>query len=454
MKQRVIYNFLLACLGTLCVMTSCKEEKVKVDKWDITDVRITSLNVTSNSFSPEAQKAFYSIDQAQGLIYNANPLPYKTQLNKIKLDIKTFQFNIVKYQIGKDNKWVEWNKIDSIALDGNDQLKLLIEDREQTVKKEYSLKINVYQFDPLTIDWQEIESNGLEASTDDNFNTFILDSKILVYSSNRQDNTSAPYRTDKANPSQFEKVEMSGLSGAIKSIQMVGEKFYCATTGNNDLLQSDNGIQWTKVATIPGDDFEFLGVLKDPTDGHFIPTLLINRSGKKSKYGTFNNGSVTEYEEVQSSFPTSNFLITSREDHLRPIIRLYGGLNMSNIHSSYWETTNGKDWLTPTVSFVGTYPFSTSHIPSLGKVKGIDLMICKGKKSRESEIEDLVYYSINGTKTWELGQVSVLLPHQMNRNSFLFAFNDDKNNIYLASSVNSDVKGSIKLFKGTKRLQN
>lgn len=434
--------------------TSCSNDKIEVEKWEIKDVRITSVKITSKPYQKETENTFYSIDQAQGIIFNAIPISFGTKLDKIKLDINTFQFNEVKYALGDSQDYISWNKIDSIDIKGNDIIRLQVEDREHTMKKDYAIHINIYKFDPLTIVWDNVEASGITVDSKDEFFTFQKDGKVMVYASNREGNRSELYTMDLNNPGVFSKQSMKGLDGVIYSIQKTEDKFYaCVQKENRQILESNDGISWQAVnANIEG-NFSFLGAIKSPSGGKEILTLAVYNEGQSGRYAILSNGKVEQYEEIQNSFPVEHFAIFGGEDHYRPMIRLYGGSNSSKLSHGYWETTNGKDWLTPTLSFTGQYPFSTSAAPHIAQIKNLDLMFAKGKLKADDESDkDLIFYSVDKCKTWQLGQADILLPKGMIENSFLFAFNGKDNNIYLATSVHNE-NGAVKLYKGTRKLK-
>ena len=144
MKHRSIQHTLSSALGLLIFLfaSSCISNK-EIQNPELTTVQVSSFVLTSKS-NPSLEKVFFSIDHAKGKIYNAQPLPYGTQIDsvKIKVGIQT----PATFKLLIDGKEIERSAADSIYLRDrwNKEITVEVTNKEKALKKSYTVQILIH----------------------------------------------------------------------------------------------------------------------------------------------------------------------------------------------------------------------------------------------------------------------------------------------------------------------
>lgn len=164
-------HFALYILVTLLVsmnLVSCNKDDDTKSSSTITDYSVYSSATTLvSSFSLKANSKVmnnldsvkFTIDQERGLIYNADSLPFRTEVDKLLVNLKcastvaTREF-IVKGGIFQSDTTIVYTDavIDTIDFTGNVTLRITSRDGDHS--RDYKVKVNVRKQEPDTIVWK------------------------------------------------------------------------------------------------------------------------------------------------------------------------------------------------------------------------------------------------------------------------------------------------------------
>lgn len=167
MKLRVL-NIIIGLFIAACGITSCLESDVveyefssnaSITAFSITDSIVTYypavVNGRDTTLSTGIVGANYPfvINQHEGLIYNADSLPFGTDVSKVVVGITADTEGI--FIVAETDSL--WEATDSLNFKNPIQFKVM--SQAGTFGRTYTAKINVHQVDPDSLYWTKIESN-------------------------------------------------------------------------------------------------------------------------------------------------------------------------------------------------------------------------------------------------------------------------------------------------------
>lgn len=163
---------LFLTLGVILFCVGCgrSDDEVYYISYNNTMVKSFSL-VSDESILPNLDKIFFTIDLDKALIYNADSLPYGTDISGIAI---TATFNsassvLVYYQSGGTTQRYNYlydasTKIDfTESENGGVRMSVVAADGYST--REYMIKLNVHKVEADSLYWQQLEVNTLPQST-------------------------------------------------------------------------------------------------------------------------------------------------------------------------------------------------------------------------------------------------------------------------------------------------
>lgn len=180
----------------------------------------------------------FVIDQTQGLIYNVDSLPYGTDVSKVVVNINAD--GIVFIAATTDSIWEE---TDSLNYENPIQFK--VRAYNGTMGRTYTSMVNVHKQDPEKMTWSKLQSN---------FSKDIQVQKAVYYKDQifvfaEQDNQIAVTRTLSSNGNIWETPQPIDIPVKADYSSVIVWKDFLYILAENQLYQSDNGINWIKVQT-------------------------------------------------------------------------------------------------------------------------------------------------------------------------------------------------------------
>ena len=353
-----------------------------------TDAQIVSFSLSHDSIS-ELKTVVFSIDQANGLIYNHDSMTYKTNVfEKVIVSYSSdIAGNVLNVTDG-DSTWVTSG--DSLDMSKPQRLKVFALDGITT--KFYNVKLNIHQIDPDSMQYIKMGDDQSFLNTKE-VKSILFDNYYYIYT--RSGSSTSLHRS--ADMLAWSEVPMTGFpsDAVVRGIQTNGQGiFLCTETG--DLYGSYDAFSWNKfaaeypVVTILGylnksaiqSEGLALVVRKDDSDLFAFTSDLLSWS-----YGN----------KVSESFPLSDFSSVNNSSALIERLTIIGGLSAAgDPQNTVWSTQDGLYWAKLTSE--------SSVFPKMYGANSFiydeELYLLNGKLADGKYNEEL-YYSIDGGATWK-----------------------------------------------------
>ncbi|MDR0733737.1 MAG: DUF6242 domain-containing protein [Dysgonamonadaceae bacterium] len=335
---------------------ACLHSCLGNDEYDETplteDAEILSFSLSNDSV-PSLKNVVFSIDQRLNLIYNRDSMPYGTEIKRKVIVTYTGAAggNSVRNITGSDSTWIKsGDSIDvskplllqSFALGGN-------------TTKVYTVKLNIHQTDPDSVQYKQVTSNRDFLQSEaiqsllfkDKFHIFTQtgDSIKLYTSGDAVDWTETPLLGLPANT-------------VVRGMKSSGEKLFAHTT-TGDCYESADAGEWTKIIL----DYpvaSVLGFLKlsEGQAALFKEGLSLIVEKDNQPFFAFLSDAINIGDAVPADFPVSDFAAFNNERSKLGYLTLVGGLSATgDVLNKVWSTGNGLYWAELTnTNTAGVFP--------------------------------------------------------------------------------------------------
>jgi len=366
------------------------------DTYPLTDAELLSFSLSSDSVSDLANVVF-TIDQGvdSGFIYNYDSMAYQTVMKDkaiITYSSGAGTNNVLNITNG-DSIWVSSG--DSIDVSQPLTFRVYAQDGKTT--KIYSVKLNIHQVDPDSVQYHPITSGLLFLQTDET-KTVEYNNLYLTYS--KINNQIQLYSSSDA--INWAQESFSGLpvNTVIKGIQSTGDHLF-AYTDDGELYVDSTGNQWelvNKPASIKVTSI--LGYLNSgPYQAEGL-SLVVATGGINTFAITDKNLVQWNYDSITpipDDFPLYDFSNYSYQLMYSSRISIFGGTSLNgNIQSAVWSTENGLYWAKLTTDSVNVFPpLEGANVFYYNN----EFWLINGKS--DNGYNTNVYYSLDWGVTWQ-----------------------------------------------------
>ena len=250
MKQKTLY-ILTSLLLVACITTSClKDNDEDYDYSADASITAFSINDIETKYSAImngkdtilidtviGSNYPFSIDQNNGRIFNADSLPYGTDVSKVNINISADTYGI--FICAEQDSL--WESTDSLNFENPIQFKVV--SGLGTYGRIYTAQINVHQQDPDSLVWNKIESNlhqNIQAQK-----SIYANNKLYLFTE-QEGQTSVTTSEDGTTWTELQTLDIPTKTDYTSAIAW-NEKIYILA--ENELYSSINGLNWEKVAT-------------------------------------------------------------------------------------------------------------------------------------------------------------------------------------------------------------
>lgn len=288
----------------------------------------------------------FSIDQLNHVIFNADSMPVgsDTILNSILID--TFSSSGYITSGITDTLLVTANNPQDLTLainrEGGMQFKIYSGD--MSTWEIYTLHINVHQQEPDSMSWKQIEglpASFATASLGDRLKVVSLGDSIFIYSAAGGAGVKA-YVADGTDPASYQwaEADADGLPANIdvSSVTASMGNLY-AITDNGDVYTSADGISWSRSEGLSGGVTALLCSFTDRLAG-----IRTADGTQRFCITTAADGTWTDGDEVEGSFPTSRFSSTDLVSGTGTERVVLTGMPNSNNRVVPWMSMDGLRW--------------------------------------------------------------------------------------------------------------
>lgn len=314
-----------------------------------TMVRSFYLSDDTASIVDNLSSRFFTIDLTSGNIYNADSLPYGTDISRLITNMEFVSPSKVEiYVKGKDDSGnditttINYLETPSDSIDfsgGRGSVTMTIVAADGTTQQDYVIDVRVHQVKADSLIWESLSGTELPVANAVAQKTVMKDDLVYCFT---LDGNGGYALSKTATPGQgnWQKAAFSGLAGFdVNSIIVSPEGFYAlaGTSDSKALLTSSDGITWTPVP----DGAVFYSLI-----GMYENTLLgIVKDGGVYKHGFYPQQD--ELTAVPADFPVSGFsnTVSYKSDWGTSQIAFVGG-RLSDGHTfsnSVWGF-DGENW--------------------------------------------------------------------------------------------------------------
>lgn len=305
---------LLAILMGIFLLSSClkdnkeENENITTDDTAITAFSLGKLKLVRDSVNKAGRDSTYIIDydassykfyidQAQGLIYNPDSLPYGTNVAKVLAKVTTKKGGRVSIQSVKDLSLKYFNENDST--DFSTPRILIVTALNGTSYRNYRVTVNVHKQRGNVFSWSALPKNQeLELLTDNKAIAFA--GKVFVFG--RKDNRTYGYFTNEEDGMEWTKLPGSFSADAYRGV--IAHEKHLYIIDNGEVKRSADGLSWTVVSNTSLTQL----VAEDTKNIYGI-------SDSGALYASNDNGATWSAEETDDDmamFPTADFSYITR----------------------------------------------------------------------------------------------------------------------------------------------
>ncbi|MDR0995225.1 MAG: DUF6242 domain-containing protein, partial [Tannerella sp.] len=383
----------------------------EVDTTEYKDAQISSMSLSHDSISALANTKF-TIDQLNGLIYNADSLPYGTKVGKV---ICTLTYSL-SYVDG--TMVVEGAKPDSIWWNGSDSLDFSVPlyfrvtayDGKTT--KSYKAWVNLHQVNPDTAIWTPYASTGIKPDEMKVLPYHLAsaasgEEDVYIMYAKTGDKLQAFYAPRKQ-VGHWTEEPLVGLPAKanLQQVCAMGDTLYAPTT-DGKLYYSGNGFQWAEDTSAP----QIKALMGVVDSGYTTPQPLLSaviEEGGSLRFARRDlEGAWTEGQALPDSFPLSGFGSIGYERLGYAYLMVVAGKDAGQAAlNTTWATGDALQWAQmndPNMQY-----FSKREGPVLTYYDNDFYLI--GGLGTDGEAKKDVYRSLDSGISWQVADTMLYLP--------------------------------------------
>jgi hypothetical protein len=416
--------YILLCSLFLTGLASCLGGSDSDDYIVSTDAQITAFSLSHDSI-PILAKTIFSINNETGEIYNHDSLPYLTDsLLYLKRDTNNVKVtytsgsgisNLMTLANGKDSVWVKTN--DSIDISGalKDNFHFWVfAPSDQKIKKEYTLKINIHQVDPDSIQYTQVIPTDFPSSS---IKTVRLKETYYTFTKDENGNTILYQSPDMTN---WTRMRLGNFPADlnITTIQSSENYLYAYTETDKEIYYSENAGSWEK-PTIES-NYSVVSIL-----GYLNPGLvqkgglaLIVKGGEGSTVFAFieNLADLKVSHQLQygnpvpADFPVADFSVVNNQSPVFNKITLVGKIPQGDEEKGkipVWTTEDGIHWVELSSDHKGNLPSIEAGSAFL---YNNEIWFIGGYSKADKKYEENIYYSRDGGLVWKSKEAKAQAP--------------------------------------------
>lgn len=395
-------------------ITGCNEDSSP-------DAEITYRSTLVKSFSLKENdkilnnldSVYFSIDLVNGRIFNADSLPFGTDVSKLVVSLTTDACSVIELNVPRKNDTdtvinYRTSSTDSINF-ANGPVKLHLVSYDGQAKRDYDIRVNVHQVEPDSLYWNRLAVRPLPSSTDSPYGqkTVKAGDKAVCMTLDLTKGYCVAVSDD---PSSDDwEIYMSDIDGNpdLGSLAAVGDKLYIPVDGV--LYSSDDyGRTWNStgvgISAIYGAyQDRILGLKFVPEDGRYY-------------HVTYPGGELTD---MPDDFPVAgvrSMVYVSSEWADAPQALIAGGVTKNGKYSSSVWGYDGSRWAKITDRFplkakgVTMFNYRVTETDTVRwTLREYPALIAMGGK-REDGVNGNVYISKDYGLNWKKGDDLLQLP--------------------------------------------
>ena len=381
----------------------------------------------------DASSIPFTIDHANGLVYNASPIAYGTDVTHV---VTTLEADGYVYYY-KDGEKTGYSAADSINF--TEPVKFTIVSNDEKFSRDYLITINVYKTDPYETHWEQLEEATLPVELSTNLKAIIKEQQMFLFG---QDNTGAYYttwtsvedNTQWAAPVTWNGIEANADYTSIMLFEndfyvLVGDTLYHSNDGANWEATATNNISCLLAAT--SENSPTVWSIKDNTFAYSTDMLEWNTHDQMAKNGI--DRRIAYFNEALLTNPNiqRTIVIGTNEQSTDTCVQVWSKLSTE------------KEWTE--VIPVGNNPYGCPNLENLAVISYRDKMYAFGGRSKGDRFAPIeafgaCYESRDNGVTWRVRDNALNLAKEfVGRDSNFTTAVDDQNRVWMIWGTSGEV---------------
>lgn len=414
MKLSITKSIILPAALMFGLMACTKEETTDTTDYALdyeSSTLIKGFNIKANTKILEnLDSVFFSIDQVNARIFNADSLPWGTDVRKLVVNITTqrsatCEIVMPSLYTGKDTTVAT---SDSINFTGANGVWLRVTSSNEDFVRIYSVKVNVHQCNPDSMQW-DMQSLPLPCSwLSDVKESQSVEFGGKFYCLARNDSEVMMYTADNPGSLNWESTAITTLPAAtdVNSLCAADDALYVLTEAG-ELMSSTDGMNWTEAAT----GWTHLY-------GAYGADVMGVKAGEWVAYPSGKHGALAPGMPVEG---TSRMWTYKSDWAITPTSIFVGGKDSSgNLSANAWGY-DGVRWaqlsglqqvrMLPPAEDITLFPYFTFKISTATYlVNKQSAWFAIGGKLADGTLNDKVYVSLDNGINWSEAPDDLQLP--------------------------------------------
>ncbi|MDE5595687.1 MAG: hypothetical protein K2I89_08980 [Muribaculaceae bacterium] len=255
-----LYAFCLIICGIATGVTSCNSSSETLDYEVPSSALVKSFTLSEDEkVLDNLDKVFFSIDLANGKIFNADSMPYGTKVNKLVPIITTGGASAVELVVprpGKSDTTYNYltNSTDSIDF-SNGAVTLKIQSIDQTVTMSYAINVNVHKIKSDSLAWGDMAYETLPTTLDNVTEQHSLKFKDKVYCLTTDGNNFCMMSSSSLMDKVWSNENITfGFAADVTTFRASSDAMYILDADGNMYKSDDNGATWSST----GQKYDYL----------------------------------------------------------------------------------------------------------------------------------------------------------------------------------------------------
>lgn len=242
----------LFILGATCVsaFSACNDDSISDAEYTYSSTMVSAFSLVDNDdILNNLDSVFFSIDLVNAQIYNADSLPYGTDVSKLLVSISTDACSVVELTVPAadgSTSTVNYltNSTDSINFT-NGPVKLHLVSYDSKAQRDYMIHVNVHQVVPDSLYWNKLAYRALPTSLSSptQQKTVKLDDTAVCLTTDGQSYCIA-YSTDPAADNWETKSITPTFTPNISSLTATDDALYILADNGELYNSADKGLTW------------------------------------------------------------------------------------------------------------------------------------------------------------------------------------------------------------------
>ncbi|MDE7397275.1 MAG: hypothetical protein K2M98_06080, partial [Muribaculum sp.] len=384
---------------------------------------ITSFNIKPNSkVLAHLDSVFFTIDLLEARIFNADSLPYGTNVSKLVMNLgsETVSKITVKYTDAKTHEEKEITYGSSDSINFNEPVTLTVLSANELYERTYDVKVNVHKVKPDSLCWGSLAYSSLPAaSAPISQKTVKLGDDVYCLTQSTSGYSVAMTATPADNTSWQISEMTASFVPVVESFNATDDALFILSD-SGDLYTSADGKTWQSTgvsgwySVIGGYGSKLLGVGRRNNNYHaaiYPADVQVETSPLPDGFPVSGHSQTISYTTEWSATPQAIFV---------------GGRCADGSMSSSTWGFDGTRWVrfsdlpkNQALEGVALIPYTTFSVNTTNwTVKSYNTLIALGGRAADGSVSHKLYISRDWGLNWHISDDLMTLPEEMPALSF------------------------------------